>query len=392
MKNAFFGGAILWISTAGNAISQEARPWQLDAKLDELPVVEELPNLMRFADGRLVEDHEQWAERRVELKLLLQHFVYGYLPDKQPKVMITEVVEKQLPDVRAHETRATLVIGSEPELRMRIAIYKPDRSGPLPVIIREEHALGHLQEVPKIVDRGYLFVEFAREDLDPDKSDIVGPAEQAYPDADWATLAIWAWGAMRVVDYLQTREDVDQEKIGIVGHSRGGKMALVAGALDERFTLVVANGSGCGGAGCFRSQPEGVETLDLITQPERFGYWFHPRLRQFVGREKQLPVDHHSLKALVAPRALICTDARGDLWANPAGNVKTSRAADPLFKWLGAEDNNALHFRDGNHDLLEEDWDAILDFADWRFDGKEPARPRRFFSHREETSAQVIDE
>ena len=108
MKNAFFGGAILWISTAGNAISQEARPWQLDAKLDELPVVEELPNLMRFADGRLVEDHEQWAERRVELKLLLQHFVYGYLPDKQPKVMITEVVEKQLPDVRAHETRATL--------------------------------------------------------------------------------------------------------------------------------------------------------------------------------------------------------------------------------------------------------------------------------------------
>ena len=148
---------------------------------------------------------------------------------------------------------------------MRIAVYRPPGVGKLPVIIREEHALGHLEEVPAILNRGYMFVEFAREDLDPDKPSVVGPAQQAYPEFDWATLAVWAWGAMRVVDYLETRDDVDREKIGIVGHSRGGKMALLAGALDERFALVAANGSGCGGAGCFRHQEGKVETLDLIT-------------------------------------------------------------------------------------------------------------------------------
>ena len=69
---------------------------------------------------------------------------------------------------------------------------------------------------------------------------MVGPAQLAYSDHDWGTLAVWAWGATRVVDYLESRDDVVMSHLGIAGHSRGGKMALLAGALDERFQLVAA--------------------------------------------------------------------------------------------------------------------------------------------------------
>ena len=116
----------------------------------------------------------------------------------------------------------------------------------------------------------------------------------------------------------------------------------------------------------------------MITDPARFGYWFHPRLRWFAGRENRLPLDQHFLKALVAPRALICTEANGDLWANPVGTRATSQAASRVFRLLDAKTKNGLHFRDGGHDLLAADWNSILDFADWHFFGKEPPDPKQF--------------
>jgi len=223
-----------------------------------------------------------------------------------------------------------------------------------------------------------MLVEYAREDLDPDQANVAGPAQQAYPDYDWATLAVWAWGGMRVLDYLESRDDVDLDRIGIVGHSRGGKMALLAGAFDERFALVAANGSGCGGAGCYRIENEKCETLGKITEPERFAYWFHPRLRWFDGKEDRLPFDQHFLKAVVAPRALICTEAEGDPWANPLGTRATTRAAQKAFELLGAGTKNAIHFRKGGHDLTLADWQVILDFAEWHFFGKVPMDVEQF--------------
>ncbi len=353
--------------------------WRPPSTLDGLPIVSELPDLMRLSNGDAVSTKADWARRREEMKAMLQHYQYGHLPPRPDSVRVVEVSTSPIPNTTGIQQRLTLVIGSKTQLPMRIAVYRPLVEGKLPVIVREEHALGHLEEVSAILKRGYMFIEFAREDLDPDKPDVVGLAQQAYPEFDWATLAVWAWGAMRVVDYLETRDDVDLEKLAIVGHSRGGKMALLAGAMDERFALVAPNGSGCGGAGCFRQQEGRVETLELITRPARFGYWFHPRLRHFAGKEDRLPIDQHFLKALIAPRALVCTEAKGDIWANPAGNRATSRAADSAFRFLGATNRNALHFREGAHDLTASDWEVILDFADWHFRDRRPDTVERFF-------------
>ena len=348
--------------------------------ISNLQPIEKLPDLLTLTVGPKVESTADWKRRREELIGQIEHYAYGHMPGRPTQVNVAEHLTGSIPTgIAGIEERMTLLIGS---LKMRIALYRlKSTTGKLPVIIREEHALGHLEEVPQILDRGYLFVEFAREDLDPDKPDTIGPAQRAYPNHDWGTLAVWAWGAMRVVDYLETRDDVDLTKVGITGHSRGGKVALLAGALDERFTLVAPNGSGCGGAGCYRLSEGKVETLELITRPDRFGYWFHPRLRAFVGQEEKLPFDQHTLKALVAPRALICTDALGDTWANPAGNRATSKAANAVFDFHGANHHNALHFREGEHDMTPADWKAILDFADWHFAEKEPENRERFFQY-----------
>ena len=342
---------------------------------DEKPVAD-LPHLFVTEAGDRVASLREWRDRRHEIAEILQYYQYGHLPPRPERIEVIDQRRRDMSDIGAVEIRMTLLIGAKARLPLRMALYLPSATagtGPFPILIREEHALGHLEELPSIIDRGYGFVEYAREDLDPDKAALEGPAQKAYPEYDWATLAVWAWGAMRVVDYLETRDDVRLDQLGIIGHSRGGKMALLAGALDERFALVVANGSGAGGAGSYLLEGKDSETLELITRPDRFGYWFHPRLRWYVSRRAQLPFDQHFLKALVAPRALLCTEALGDLWANPQGTKMTSRAADAVFKWYGVIGKNALHFREGQHDLTDADWTAILDYADWHLRGVRPA-------------------
>lgn len=368
---------MVMLTFIAHAQEVSSRPPFDQRTVSSLPSIKGLPDLMSFADGSKVKTKADWKRRRQELIDQIEYYAFGRMPKRPSQLDVIDHVTS--PIANGTEERMTLLIGS---FKLRIAVYRPKgNAGKRPVIVREEHALGHLEDVPPVLDRGYLFVEFAREDLAPDKPDSIGSAQKAYPKHDWGTLAVWAWAAMRVMDYLETRDDADLTKVGITGHSRGGKVALLAGALDERFALVAPNGSGCGGAGCFRISEGKVETLELITRPSRFGYWFHPRLRWFANQEDKLPFDLHALKALVAPRALICTDALGDTWANPAGNRATSKAANPVFEFLGATHHNALHFRDGEHNFEPADWKAILDFADWHFAKKEPVNRERFFQH-----------
>ena len=368
----------VFMATFFQVLPARAGEWVPPASLESLSCIPELPDLFTFADGRRVKTAGSWQLRRKEMKAMLQYYQYGHLPPRPDQITVEDFKSRSIPDLQTTEERITLVIGSQAQLRMRIAVYLPPNPGRRPVIVREAPKLGHIKEVPLLMERGFILVKFARTDLDPDKNDVVCPAQRVYPNYDWATLAVWAWGGMRVVDYLETRDDVDLERIGITGHSRGGKTALLAGALDERFSLVAPNGSGCGGAGCYRVQGENSETLEKITDPKRFSYWFHPRFRWFSDREDRLPFDQHFLKALVAPRALICTDARGDKWANPPGTQATSEAAQKAFEFLNAGNKNGLHFRDGGHQFSSDDWQAILDFAEWQFFGKQPENPDRF--------------
>ena len=198
--------------------------------------------------------------------------------------------------------------------------------------------------------------------LDPDRPGARGPAQAAYPGYDWGTLAVWAWGAMRVADYLLTRPDVDPGKMVVVGHSRSGKTALLAGAMDERFALVAPAGSGCGGAAAHRVKHHRAESLTQLTK--NFPHWFLPRLRAFAGEEPHLPFDQHFVLALVAPRALVSLDALNDAWANLPGTARAHLAARQVYEFLGAPKKIGLHFRQGNHEISRADWLTLADFSD----------------------------
>jgi hypothetical protein len=198
----------------------------------------------------------------------------------------------------------------------------------------------------------------------------------AYPDYDWGDLAAWAWGMSRCVDFLQTQPFADPTRILAVGHSRLGKAALVAGALDERFALTAPAGSGCGGTGAYRFNGRnrgGKEGLEDAIQ--NFPQWFGPRMPEFCGHVEKLPFDQHWLLALVAPRLCIATDGLSDGCTNGNALAKAYLGAKPAYGLLGVPEHLGISFRTGGHLLAAEDWDAILDFADLHLRQRAITRP-----------------
>ena len=69
------------------------------------------------------------------------------------------------------------------------------------------------------------------------ESGIIGLVNKGQPRKldDWGVLRAWAWGASRALDYLETDPAVDAKKVGVEGHSRDGKAAIVAMALRTAF-------------------------------------------------------------------------------------------------------------------------------------------------------------
>jgi hypothetical protein len=368
LQENFSGGILEWRVME----TKEANAWP---GVEDLESVKELPDPFLLRDGTKVESVEDWARRREEIKSMLLHYQYGHMPPAPGNIEAKELSSKTVYDGVGLQTRILLSMGPGRSIKVNVLMTKPKGDGPFAVIVKNGPKLNEVPIAEEIVKgRDYVLVEYIRTDLDPDENNVVGPAQQAYPDYDWATLSVWAWGGMRVIDYLETLDFVDKERIAFTGHSRGGKTALLAGAFDDRIALTVPNGSGCGGSGCYRIMGEGSEKLDDIAKPDRFSYWFAAGFHDFADKEDRLPYDQHFVKALVAPRALLTTDALGDLWANPYGTQVTQIAAKEVFEFLGAGEKIGMHFRQGGHAQNEEDWRALVDFADRVFYGRNVER------------------
>jgi hypothetical protein len=245
-------------------------------------------------------------------------------------------------------------------------------------------------DVRKILAAGYGFATIYYEQIEPDfkdgyKNGVIakffksGQTEPA-PD-DWGAIGAWAYGLSRAMDYLETDKNVDPKRVIVMGHSRLGKTALWAGALDTRFALVIANCPGEGGASLWRRHYG--ETLESMSF--EFPFWFCRNLMKYVGHEDKLPVDQHELIALIAPRPVYVTSADEDQWADPRGEFLACVAAGPVYQLLGAQGLGtdrmpainqpimhtiAFHERTGKHAVLEFDWDQYLKFADMHLRGR----------------------
>ena len=350
-------------------------------KYDKPVIIKDLPDPFLFNNGTRVDTIDDWVVRRAEIKDLLLNMEYGHMPERPDAINASEQ-QSTIGDGGSIQQIVKLTIipsNSTPNsnFNLTIWIYSPSGAGPFPTVIKvgedgsgSEAIMNH-----KMVERGYIYVCFNHKELDPDTQgyDVVGPCQQSYPSYDWGSIAVWAWGAMRVADYLlgeswvsapEGLPNVDPDKLIITGHSRRGKTSLLAGALDERFAMVAPNGAGCGGTGSFLVQGIFCETIAFITADWLYKAWFQKDFNNFAWKEADLPFDQHFLRALVAPRIIISTDGIGDLWSNPAGTQAIYDATIPVFEFLGVKENNAIHYRGGFHAYSESDFKIMLDFAD----------------------------
>lgn len=330
----------------------------------------ELPPLMSLHNGQPVQVRHDWARRRKELSQAALALVYGPLPPVPGvtrAVLLHEAVSGLFDGARVQTWR---VLADDQQAFM-LKVLLPAGDGPCPVLLSGDACWTYAGEAVQrsVLSRGYAWAEFNRVEIMSDLPAAAGPPQTcaALTGVDAAAIAAWAWGFHRAVDALVQMPVLNPQAIAVVGHSRGGKAALLAGALDERIALTCANNSGAGGAGSFHCLGQGAESLSDIV--DAFPHWLSAGLQDFKGRTQALAFDQHFLKALVAPRYLLTTQAIDDLWANPAGTVATHEAAREVYEWLGAESRLVLAFRPGGHPQNEWDWQTLLAHMDSCFKG-----------------------
>jgi hypothetical protein len=337
----------------------------------------ELPELLRFADGTPIADSAAWPRRRAELLGQFLDLEYGPLPPAPQSTRGELLFSHTLAQLdNARQSQFRFATGPDRSFQFVAELLVPTGAGPFPAIIRGDRCWGDLpQEIAlNVIRRGYALLQFNRCEVAPDVAadGRTTGLYRAYPEGDYGAMSAWAWGYHRCVDFLLALPNIRHDQIAVTGHSRGGKAALLAGATDDRIAVTNANNSGCGGAGLFKRQGPDCETLGRIVRV--FPYWFSPKFQQFSGREADLAFDQHAVLAAVAPRGLLCTEAMGDLWANPAGTWQSFIEARKAYQFLGVPDRIGIRFRQGGHAHGETDWRELLDFLEWQFKGIVPAK------------------
>ena len=331
-----------------------------------MKLIKKLPDPFLKEDGSRVVTLEDWNLRRQEIKDMIVNIQYGSMPNSPEKVTITNLESKTLD---GGETQDELYFDfvpkrDQPKIKfgMNVTVLSPS-----------------LEAVGKsvfydLLQNGYMMICYENNQLEPMEmgNPIVGPTQQAYEELEpgkysWGSISVWAWGALQLLEYALTLTAINKKQIMISGHSRNGKTALLAGALDDRIAIVNPAGSGCAGAGSYLALGDDCEDLAALTSRKRWWTWTHPDFEKWAGREKDLPFDQHFLMGLVAPRPLLRTEGHNDLWANPKGTYASFLATQPIYDFLGTPKRNGIHIREGGHYQGEEDSAALLAFADWHF-------------------------
>ncbi len=366
---AFFAISIISncskINTARKIYKPISKPKNMEKfpSINTLDRINDFPSLFKKLDGTRVNTPGEWEAHRDDLKQLIQYYEYGFLPPAPEKMVVKNIHAGKIFQEKGFYDSVKLECGQDIDIILQI--YRPKGQGPFPVVITGDLCWGSIYKYAEnILDRGYAIIEFDRTDVDEDNANRLDGLHALYPRDDFGTIAAWAWAYMCVIDYTCDNPVFDKKKITITGHSRGGKTALLAGALDERVTLTNPHCSGIGGAGPNRYLITG-ETINDITDSNRFHYWFNKNYLMFRGNNvSKLPFDQHALVALVAPRAYLSTNALDDAWANPEGTQLAHKEAEKIFQFLDAENKIQIHFREGEHEQNESDWKILLDYAD----------------------------
>jgi dienelactone hydrolase len=352
-----------------NAVDKTWEEWvertgELPPDFEAMPSRAHLPDpLIKWEDGTAtpIQSPEEWEEQRAWIRAQVEHWIFGQMPPAPDNLRVAFTEEKREGGVTIRDV--LLEFGPEHRASLHLQLMIPDGEGPFPVFLTN-HSRGRSFWVRTAVSRGYIACFYQATDPNyglPDDSDAY---IDIYPEYDFSALARWAWSASRAVDYLVTRPEVLAGQIGIAGHSRNGKQALLAAAFDDRIGAVVASSGLTGEVHPWRltSDPYVVESIQLLTGAQP--HWFHPRLRFFAGREHKLPVDQNQLMAMIAPRGLMMYSAHSESSANAFVIEQGYRNVREVYRFLEAEENIWLHLRDGEHSTEVADVENFVDFFD----------------------------
>jgi hypothetical protein len=376
-----------------------------------------LPDPLVLNDGTKIRDRETWfAKRRPEILRSFEEHQFGKSPPA-PKKVVFRTFDKGTPALggKAIRKQTTIYFGAdETSPSMDLLVYLPQQAAnakPAPLLLNLSFAANSNQvddpgikqgevwsrdkqrvaastakpnrlDISRFLDKGIGFATVYYGDIDPDFEGGIqqgvrrlftkaGAEADRGPD-EWGSIAAWAWGVSRAIDYLETERAVDAKRIALVGISRLGKTALWAGAADTRIAMVIESCSGEGGASLSRRDyGETVKHLGV-----RFPYWFARNYLKHGDDPRTLPVDAHMLMALIAPRPLLLQTGDTDHWADPKGEFLAGVAATPVYALLGKQGLagdwppagkpilNTLGYsmHAGGHGTIPSDWDLFAEF------------------------------
>ena len=374
-----------------------------------------VPDVFTCEDGTQIRTKEEWfTKRRPELLELFRKEEYGRLPDMREVEVRFRVADiREGTGIMAGEAiRKTIEVEAVRKGRSFIfnfVLFIPkglEKPAPVFVVVCNRgikdsdparHFLSPFYPAETIVSRNYACAAFRTQEVAPDYEEGFTTGfhrlfpEYAAPGADladggwektkrpadaWGAISAWAWAASCLMDYFEQDPMIDEKRAAVVGHSRGGKMALWCAAQDERYAMAVSSCAGNRGDALARGS-KGEKIKDIV---KRFPYWFAGNYQKYADHEENLPFDQHMLISLIAPRLVYTTSKTFDAWADPEGQFESLCQASPVFELTGVkgletmdrpcpghvlhEGHIGYHYKTGNHDLDEYDWERIMDFAD----------------------------
>lgn len=344
-----------------------------------------LPDVLIKADGEVVETKEAWEKelRGHWLKLLREHEYGTPPPYVQPEVStLTNVVNFAGKAVWETVTFTFTVNGKSHSFPTQLIYPVGAKKVPFFIYLNFRPDIpDRYLPVEELIDNGFGIFSVCYNDITKDNDDfsdgLAGLFEgETRGESATGKIGYWSYAASRMMDYLLARPEADPTAIGIAGHSRLGKTALLTGAQDERFAFVCSNNSGCSGAAISRHPSQTGEKIEDICR--KFPYWFCPKYKGYVRNEEALPFDQHCLIAMMAPRAVFIGAAIEDLWADNDNQFLSCLAASKVWGLYGevglvtpdtmpqcgdtrTDGNVGFHLRKGTHFHSRTDWLVYMD-------------------------------
>lgn len=366
------------------------------------------PNPLQFNNGKEVSSIAQWTAREKEIFEQLDREMYGRTPENLPAVtwkLVEELSEKKGGiDITTKKLVGHVDNSAYPTISVAIELsisLPADIDKAAPIILKfsskrpswlpkRTSRPGADQWKINLLREGWGYAEIITNSIQDDNgagltSGIIGlvnKGKHRKPD-QWGTLKAWAWGAGRALDYFGTDALVDQTKVGITGHSRYGKAALITLAYDDRFAIGYISSSGAGGTSLFRRNYG--EIVENVAASGEY-HWMAGNFIKYAGPLgwNDLPIDAHHLIAVCAPRPIfIGTGNDGDQWADPRGMFMAGALAVPVYKLLGKKGMGTTEFPKAKTTLISGDiafrqhakghtpapnWPTFITFAKKYFD------------------------